>query len=432
MLNPALHEVWAGFARPFQLLRALRRDPVAWRRYVRTVGAQTMAVVLLALVFLLIGDGPDEGTRRKRTIPIERVTMDGGVSLDAVVDALAEAAEEEEEEVDETEAPTLLARTAAWWGALVTALLVAQWLVLALSRQFQEPIARDLSALARIEPEDEARTPRLVLDVKWLRKKLGQRIRGVVVLLAAIPALVPVFILTAVLMVPWLGSALFFLWSAYWWCAFTAGRSARAWRNEHDAVPPFPVRWWLARTVGTFGFRWFGARWAGAFAVLLTRRDAPAAVEMERSFLRFVGLGLARFVTAFPAVRLAFRAAVDVAAAEALARSGEESLTPAVALTQSAEESPTAAGDQRPAGITAGDEQLVGLGDVNHASGGALPEAGNEVADRPQLSAVPLEANADGVGGLIVPEREDLVAAEPADGPQELVAPASNGDDGRE
>jgi heme A synthase len=41
------------------LLRALRRDPVAWRRYVRTVGAQTMAVVLLALVFLLIGDGPD-------------------------------------------------------------------------------------------------------------------------------------------------------------------------------------------------------------------------------------------------------------------------------------------------------------------------------------------------------------------------------------
>jgi hypothetical protein len=382
LLKTPLSEVWAGFSRPFELLRALRDRPEQWRRYVRTVAAQTLTVVVLALTFIVAGDDPAERIARSRPLRFDRVSSDGGVTVEVQVEGLSKGDDEEgDDEVTGTQAVPLFARTAEWWAAVVSALLVGQWLVLAVSRRFQEPLARDLSLLAGIEPEDEARPPQLSIDVKWLRKKLSQRVRGVVVLLAVVPALAPIAVLAAVLQVPWLSSTLFFFWSAYWWCAFTAGRSARAWRNEHDAIPPFPVRWWVARTVRTFGFRWFGARWAGAFAVQLTRRDAPAAVEMERSFFRFVGLGLARFVTAFPAVRLAFRAAIDVAAAEALAQSGAEVAT--------------AAGDETPAGVPGGEEQLVAKGD---ASDGAQLEAG-----QPMPEALPLAPVPDGVARLEEP-----------------------------
>jgi hypothetical protein len=340
----AAREAWNGFTRPFTLLLALRARPEAWRRFVRTVGAQVGSAVALAAVVLALGDSPaEEMTERRRVraaLRDTRVLADGGLALvdggavewspalvklfvadgardggtpyGARLDDEAVAALEKELADEPRSLP------AAWLALVFSALVAGQWVTMALSREYQEPIARDLCAVADIEPEDPERTPRVRLDFKWLRKKGLQRARG---LLPGFLVFTPVLLVTKVLGVDdYVMPPLMFSWTAYWWCAFTAGRSARAWRDADAGVPPLPVRWWLERTHRTPGFRWFLPRWAGTFALWATRRDAAPAVALERAPWAFVGLGLARLVTSPPILRLVFRAPVDMAVAELLER----------------------------------------------------------------------------------------------------------------
>ena len=274
----SIARAWTGFTRPFTLLAALRTDAPSWRRFWITSSAQALATLAMAvsLVWLKGGLSPE----------------DGGLGFQQVLNRLA---------------------------VLNGSLVSAQWVTLALSREFQNPVARALCLVAGIAPEDEDEKPRLRLDTKWLFKKLKQRVRGLLVLLPGFMAFVPIYLVTVTLGVDeFVMPALMFGWSFYWWCAFTAGRSARAWRDEEAGTFPGPVRWWLARTQSTFGFRWFLPRWVGRFAVYATHRDAAPAVAMERDLPTFVGLGLARMLLSFPLVRLFFRSAIDTAAADAL------------------------------------------------------------------------------------------------------------------
>lgn len=411
----AAREAWNGFTRPFTLLLALRARPEAWRRFVRTVGAQVGSAVALAAVVLALGDSPTDKMAERRRVRAAlrdtRVLVDGGLALvdggavewsPALVKLfVADGARDggtpgararvDDEAITTDEAPDgealgaringeavetadardgvrldkavtadggalgarLDAETiaaddaphgarlddealaalekeladeprslpAAWLALVFSALVAGQWVTLALSREYQEPIARDLCAVADIEPEDPERTPRVRLDFKWLRKKGLQRARGLLVLLPGFLVFTPVLLVTKVLGVDdYVMPPLMFSWTAYWWCAFTAGRSARAWRDADAGVPPLPVRWWLERTHRTPGFRWFLPRWAGTFALWATRRDAAPAVALERAPWAFVGLGLARLVTSPPILRLVFRAPVDMAVAELLER----------------------------------------------------------------------------------------------------------------
>ena len=253
--------------------------------------------------------------------------QDGGVELSPLVPFLSRL-ETRATDAEVTDALDEFARAEkrkpsahprAWLAWLFSALVFGQWVTLAFTREYQEPLARALCEVAAIEPEDDERSPRVRVDFKWLRKKLMQRLRGLLVLLPGFLVFVPVFILSLPFgLDDYVMPPLMFSWSAYWWCAFTVGRSARAWRDEAAAVPPLPVRWWLARTEDTFGMRWFLPRWVGRFAVWATKRDAAPAVALERAPWVFIGLGLARLITSPPLLRLVFRAPIDMAAADAL------------------------------------------------------------------------------------------------------------------
>lgn len=280
-----LATAWSAFARPFTLLAGLRRRPADWRRFLVTSAVQAGATVAMACVFLALGEG---STRQPTAEP----------SL----------------------VPESLRHAWAWAALVASALVTAQWITLAFGREFHRPIGRALAEVAGIAPEDSDAPPRVRLEWTWLKKKGRQRVRGVLVLLPGFVAFVPIFLVTYpfdldnVVMPPLMAG-----WSFYWWCAFTAGRSDRAWRDD-DGTMPTPVRWWLARCERTPGFRWFLPRWVGRFAVWAMRKDAAPAVAMERSPWIFLGLGLARLVLSWPILRLFFRAAVDTAAAEALER----------------------------------------------------------------------------------------------------------------
>lgn len=329
-MKQALGEVWAGFARPFVLVRGLRARPDAWAQYRKVIVLQSLAALVVAGVVLALGDGParaldDEEPELSELLPAPRA-VDGEVAP-----AAAARVDDPAPRLPEAARPTTPARSwhqlaSAWFALLLSALVIGQWLTLALTREFQAPIARALSAVAGIEPEDDDVPPRVRLDWKWLKKKLAQRVRGVLVLLPGFVAFVPVLLVTLPLGADdFVMPPLMFGWSAYWWCAFTVGRSDRAWRDEAAATPPLPVRWWVARTSDTAGLRWFLPRWLARFGLWATKRDAAPAVAMERAPLFFLGLGLARLVTSPPVVRLAFRAAIDTAAAEALERHPSQS-----------------------------------------------------------------------------------------------------------
>ncbi|MFZ5446756.1 MAG: hypothetical protein ACOZQL_42610 [Myxococcota bacterium] len=312
----ALREVWAGFSRPFTLLAGLRRaQPAEWNRFRRVIAAQALAVLVLAALIVSLGDAP---VSKRRTLERRGADAELSVELDS----------------DEPRAPfglTSLRDAFAWLALGFSALVMAQWATLALTREFQAPIGRALEAVAGLDG-DEPAPPRVRVDVKWLRKKLGQKVRGVLVLLPGFVAFTPVFLATKVLgLDDFVMPPLMFGWSAYWWCTFTVGRSGLAWEDEASGAQPHPLRWWLARTERTPGFRWFGPRWVGAFAKWAMKRDLAPAVAFERAPLYFVGVGLARFVTSPPLVRLAFREAVDAAVSERVHLQRERGTLPAPA-----------------------------------------------------------------------------------------------------
>jgi hypothetical protein len=242
-----------------------------------------------------------------------------------------------------------------FWAALLAAMHLTQWVVIALSRDYHDAIARDVSLLTRLKPEDEPLEPRVRLNLPWLRTKLKRRLRGLVLFLMAMPLFwflvsVPPFLFFRGILLPALTS----VWAAWWFVVFASAKSARAWEAEATAGPPWFIRGWTWLTTHVPGFRWSIPRRYGAFLENRTRDVYSPAECVERQPWVFVGLGLARTLTLVPGVKCFIRPLIPVASAHLL--EAYKAAHPAAVVVESLPvAAPAVAGEQpAPARVSSG------------------------------------------------------------------------------
>jgi len=192
--------------------------------------------------------------------------------------------------------------------------ILAEWLVIALSRQYDDELARRTALALGVLPEDEPRVPRPSIDLKWAFRKLRDRVRGSLLLVSAFPLYVVVqSVTTGRFVAPVLALG----WGVYWGVVFTAAKSAHAWRDA-DAEPPPPLPFFLRpfeRAMTTHP-RLFAYPRAWAFLVRSVRSPVHHA---ERSLPAFLGVLFVRAFSHVPLVYLAMRPLVAVAAARVIA-----------------------------------------------------------------------------------------------------------------
>jgi len=208
----------------------------------------------------------------------------------------------------------------AFWAALFTLLQVSQWVVIALSRDYHDVIAREASLLTGVAPEDDAIIPRVRLDVPWLRRKVKRRWRALKLFVLGVPAMVvialPFMCFSGTVM-----TALSMAWGAWWLVVFTAAKSEHAWAPAPSAHPrpPWFLRAWTWLTTQMPGLRWgvlqrYGAMWTRRTEDVL----APIAT-VERHPWAFAGLALVRAIGALPPMKFFIRPLIPVASAHLLA-----------------------------------------------------------------------------------------------------------------
>ncbi|WP_375765478.1 hypothetical protein NR798_27625 [Archangium gephyra] len=362
-----LRQLVHGFCLPFHLLRTLWEDRALRRRYLAVGVLQVVAIVGLAVAFTGSGKefvesvGPEEWTeqhqeevqrevaeaqeqaqaaveeaeaRMKRARQLQKAAESAAVLAGlagadqekvraAVEQALKEAQAAEESRRAARDAAKAVAtkaegverkRTVHWavyWAALLSSLQIAQWIVIALSRDFHTELEREVSLRSGLAPEDEPLTPRIRLDLPWLRRKMKQRWRGLVVwgfgavVLWAVTLFLPAR--DALL------SVLMFVWVAWWFVVFTAGKSALAWQEQNPREPWF-LRGWnrLTSILPPLGI--YGSLWTNS-----TREVFSPAASVERRPWSLVGLAVARALSALPLVKCFLRPLIPVAAAHLLA-----------------------------------------------------------------------------------------------------------------
>ena len=207
----------------------------------------------------------------------------------------------------------------AFWAALFAAMHLAQWVVIALSRDYHDVIAREASLLTGVKPEDEEIQPRVRLDVPWLRKKVKRRWRAAVLFAVGVPAMV-------VLTVPFLciSSTVFTvlstLWGAWWLVVFTAAKSEQAWMAAAAFRPPWFLRAWTWLTTRVPGLRWGMLQRYGAFWTRRTEEVLAPVSTVERHPWAFAGLALVRFISFTPPLKFFVRPLIPVASAHLLAQ----------------------------------------------------------------------------------------------------------------
>jgi hypothetical protein len=338
-----------GLCLPFHLGRALFEDRAARRSYLKVGGLQALAVLALALLFT--GSGSKvvtsveqvevleervqheaaearELARLEKTLALAKLSTTQGRAVDeAKVRAAVEEAHRLTEKARklrrvEREAAKKGRRTVklvVYWAALFTALQVAQWIVIALSRDYHTAFSRELSLRAGLVPEDEELTPRVRLNLPWMRTKLGRRLRGLVVFALGMP---PIWALN--LLLPggkYLSSVLVTVWGAWWFLVFTAGKTARAWA-EPDAREPWFLRGWNGLTARFALFRW---ALFGAYGSLLTTFSRPLfspAATVERQPWTLSGLAVVRGLAVLPLFKCFLRPLVSVSAQYLLEQEG--------------------------------------------------------------------------------------------------------------
>ncbi len=196
------------------------------------------------------------------------------------------------------------------------ALSIVQAAVIALSRDYHAAIARDASLLLGVAPEDPPLEPRVRLNVPWIRRKLKQRTRSLLVFLPG-----AALITTAAFFFPertLVTSVLTSVWAAYWWVVWTASKSARAWEREGVARPPWFLRLWHKYLAPLPLVGWMAKGWERLWTRLARSAFSPAeAVEGQPA--EFAGLAAARALQLVPLVKLFVRPLVPVAAARLLA-----------------------------------------------------------------------------------------------------------------
>lgn len=379
---PPTHPVrgfFHGLCLPFHLARALFADAAAGRRYLRVSILQCLVILALGLTFKPGGidaslgdlleppplppvpalpaerpktsavmviedeDGPPvqvrftpEGIRLEKPsepgVPAEEALRAEVARAEAIAQAARAQAEASRERVKFRLNRENLsdATTLEFWAAVFAAMQIAQWVVIALSRDYHDAISRDVSLLTGIEPEDEPLTPRVRLNMPWVRKKLSRRWRALVVFLAGMPV-----ILLFAVPLPYTDSLLAVLvpaWSAYWVVVFTAGKSRKAWEDTAAREPWF-VRGWRWLTTRVPGFRWEILRLYGPFWADRTRPIFSPVAELEWQPWAYSGLAVMRALAMVPLLKCFLRPLIPVAAAHLLA-AHRAALAPALPASQ--------------------------------------------------------------------------------------------------
>ncbi len=352
-----------GASLPFHLLRSLWEDRALRRYYLKVSVLQAVAIVGLAVLFTGSGKevvetvGPGEWLAQdqeqvereleeaqaeleaaeagmERLRKLQKVAEGSGMLAEmaggdrekvraAVEQALKEAQEAEDrrraardavesegERVERLMQKRKVHRV-VYWAALLSALQVAQWIVIALSRDFHTVLEREVSLRTGLVPEDEPLTPRVRLNLPWVRAKMKRRWRALVMLGLGAPVL-----WAATLWLPGrkeLFTALMSLWGAWWFVVFTAGKSALAWREETPREPWF-LRGWNGLTSRVPVLRAYGSLWTKH-----TREVFSPAASVERRPWGLVGLAVVRALAALPLVKCFLRPVIPVAAAHLLA-----------------------------------------------------------------------------------------------------------------
>ncbi|MFY2557611.1 cell envelope integrity protein TolA [Corallococcus terminator] len=206
-----------------------------------------------------------------------------------------------------------------FWVKLFALMQIAQWVIIALSRDYHDVISREASLLTRVVPEDEAMTPYVRLNVQWMRKKVHRRIRAMILFAVGVPAAVflvsPLFCLG--LSSPVMAT-ITSLWGGWWLMVFTAAKSAQAWEPMKGQQPPWFLRAWTWLTTRVPGLRWpvlqrYGAMWSRQS----TEVFVPVAA-VERHPWAYAGLSMVRFVGSFAPLKFFVRPLIPVASAHIL------------------------------------------------------------------------------------------------------------------
>lgn len=281
-----LAKVGYGFALPLAIMRALLRDPIERRRFL--VQASVRAAIVFVVATALGAAGLFTG--------FELEILPSGVEF-------------------KTKAKVVGAVLSTYYLTLS----VIEWIVIALTHEFDSQVGRRASLRAGIEPEDEEKKPRVRLDTRWIGKRIRRGIRGYRVYLIGIPAI------SLTLIIPRVGEALYGtllgLWSLYWLVVLTASKSAAAWTEEGIAPAPWYLRFWSFLTQRVPGFRWwiprvYGREWRkqseAIFSPCKAVEDAPSSL---------LGLALCRALFAIPGAYLFVRPFIPVAAAHIIATS---------------------------------------------------------------------------------------------------------------
>ena len=266
-----------GLALPFALARATLKDPAARRRYLRVVGVQVALTLAFGVLFTLLSS---------------EITGDDGDSHVHITTA------------------------AGVWSVLYATISGVEWVVIALSRDFHDGVSRDASLLTGLAPEEDDRTPRVRIDLEWMRKRIRDKVRGFFVFASVLP----LFWLIAQIVVigPYLSAALLTLWSVYWSGVFAASRTVHGWKDEERAPDPVYLRGWERFT------RWLphSLHWAPKTYGRIVRRStrslfAPAS-RLEARPWELTGLSLARTLRHVPGLYAALRPFYSVAAAHVI------------------------------------------------------------------------------------------------------------------
>jgi hypothetical protein len=329
-----------GLCLPFHLGRAFFEDRAVRRSYLKVCGLQALTVLGLALLFT--GSGKEvvesadqvqsleervqheaaearELAKLEKTLALAGLATQGRGEDEAKVRASVEEARRLAEKARRMRRVTREAakkerhtvKQVVYWAGLFSALQLAQWIVIALSRDYHTAFSRELSLRLGLVPEDEALTPRVRLNLPWLRTKLGRRWRGMLVFMLGMP---PLWVIR--LVVPggeYLFPVLVAAWGAWWFVVFTAGKTARAWA-EPEAREPWYLRGWNGLTSRFALFRWalFGVY--GSLLTTFTRPVFSPAATVERQPWTLSGLAVVRALALLPPLKCFLRPLVSVSA----------------------------------------------------------------------------------------------------------------------
>ncbi|NOK37566.1 hypothetical protein HMI49_30650 [Corallococcus exercitus] len=195
-----------------------------------------------------------------------------------------------------------------FWALFFGSLSVVQWIVVALSRDYHTVISREASLATGVPPEDPEITPRVRINVPWMRAKLQRRWRAFLLFVMGVPGLLLLCI--PLCWIPHVFTLLSSLWGFWWLLVFTAAKSDRAWLAPVTR-PPWFVRVWSALPMlHGWPLRNYVAR-------LDHRAESVAApiAAVERQPWVFAGLAFTRFVGSIPPFRCFTRPFMSVASA---------------------------------------------------------------------------------------------------------------------